>query len=1195
MSRTATLEEAIAQRILCLDGAMGTQIQLQKPTAADFHGSQFADHPVSLVGCNDVLCLTKPSIIESIHCAYLEAGADIIETNSFNSQRISLSDYGLEDYARPIACAAAKVARKACDRFSTPQKPRFVAGSIGPTNRSASLSPDVSDPGKRNVDFDALVTAYRECALGLIDGGVDLILIETIFDTLNCKAAIYAAKRAMEERNIQIPLMISATLSDRAGRLLAGQTLEAFWNSVRDANPWSIGLNCAFGVAEMRPHIEMLSRLAHCFVSAHPNAGLPNALGQYDQTPEFMAEQIRDLAKAGHLNIVGGCCGTSPAHIAAIAKAVQDCAPRIRVPREQSCRLSGLEPLNVNAKSLFVNVGERCNVAGSARFRNAIRKQDFDRAIEIARSQVEGGVQMIDINMDDPMLDAESAMVTFLRLCASEPAISRVPFMIDSSRFELIELGLKNLQGKGAVNSLSLKEGEEAFLQKARIVQRYGAAVIVMAFDEQGQADSLDRRVQICKRAYNLLTTKANFDPNDIIFDPNIFAIGTGIPEHDRYALDFLEATRILKRDLPGVHVSGGLSNLSFAFKGNDALRGALHTVFLYHAIQAGMDFAIVNPAQLGQYESIDPELRDLLEDLIFARRPDASERILGWVAQKPLEQSQNAVSPQQNAWRQEDVESRIAHALMQGVDSYLAQDLDEAHQKYTNALSVIEGPLMAAMEKVGEQFRAGKLFLPQVIKSARIMKDAVAHLRPHIEAEQSKNQRKKGHVVIATVRGDVHDIGKNIVALVLECSGYEVTDLGVMVPTNAILEAIQKPGVDALALSGLISPSLEAMAEIAREMEHAGHRMPLLIGGATTSKLHTALKLAPLYSGPVVHCLDPQSDVSALNALLNPEKSEAFMAQLRTEQSELRSLELQKTLTPIEEARAGRPQIDWQKEPPLLPDFWGVEPLKIDWERVVCNISWDAFFHALGIAGKFPELLDHPERGPAARALYKQAKAQLTPDHFSPRGCIGLFHAHSESDDIIVTDPLTPQKTYRICTLRQQQFNTHRALADWIAPSPFEDAIGFFAVTAGDPTGYRDDEQAFIAKALADRIAESLAESAHLQLARHFGLLNDCPCCDHAQPHKGIRPAPGYPACPDHSEKSLIFNLLNASDTIGLALTESYALQPQASIAGYFFAHPRAQYFNLGAIGRDQLQDYARRKQITEQQAKSLIAHQLS
>ena len=1214
-----TLEQALTERILILDGAMGTMIQTYKLDEADYRGERFADWPSDLKGNNDLLSLTQPQIIRDIHTAYLEAGADIIETNTFNANSVSMADYGMEALAYEMNLESAKLARAAADAYSTPDKPRFVAGVIGPTNRTASISPDVNNPGYRNVHFDDLRDSYTEALKGLVDGGADIILVETIFDTLNAKAALFAIDEYFERTGTRLPVMISGTITDASGRTLSGQTAEAFWNSLRHINPISFGFNCALGAKELRQYVEEIAGLANCHVNTHPNAGLPNEFGEYDESPEEMAREIEEWAKNGFLNIIGGCCGTTPAHIKAIAEAVSKYPPR-RIPeRPVETRLSGLEPLNIGEDSLFVNVGERTNVTGSAKFKRLILNEQYDEALDVARDQVEGGAQIIDVNMDEGMLDGEKAMVTFLNLIASEPDIARVPVMVDSSKWPILEAGLKCIQGKGVVNSISLKEGEDRFLEQAKLCRRYGAAVIVMAFDEEGQADTRERKVEICNRAYRLLREKLDFPPEDIIFDPNIFAVATGIEEHNNYGVDFIEATREIKQTLPHALVSGGVSNVSFSFRGNNPVREAIHAVFLYHAIQAGMDMGIVNAGQLAVYEDIPEELRERVEDVILNRRPDATERLLE-IADKYRGDGSEAKKEEDLEWRSWPVAKRLEHALVKGIDAFVVEDTEEARQQYDRPIQVIEGPLMDGMNVVGDLFGAGKMFLPQVVKSARVMKKAVAHLIPYIEAEKAEGAEAAGRILMATVKGDVHDIGKNIVGVVLQCNNFEVIDLGVMVPANTILETAKKEKVDIIGLSGLITPSLDEMVHVAREMQRLGFDIPLMIGGATTSRAHTAVKIEQHYDGPVVWVKDASRAVGVAQNLISEEFKESFVEELRREHERVRKTHAGRRATTkwltLADARANKTKIDWAGYTPPVPNDLGLQIFDdMPLEFLVPYIDWTPFFHAWEMRGSYPKILNDPHKGKEARKLYDDAREMLDQiireKWLRARAVIGLFPANTVGDDDIeiYTDDRRQNVRLVLHHLRQQvekpPGKPNRCLADYLAPkeSGKADYLGAFVVTAGlgiDEHVKRfedanDDYRAIMLKALADRLAEAFAEHMHDRV-RHinwgyqegnwtpdYGLRSENFDNEKLirEDYVGIRPAPGYPACPDHTEKALLWKLLEAEEHAGVQLTDSFAMWPAASVSGWYFSHPESTYFAVGKINRDQVEDYARRKQM--------------
>jgi 5-methyltetrahydrofolate--homocysteine methyltransferase len=1203
------LRRLLEERILLLDGAMGTMIQSYGLSEADYRGRRFADFPHELKGNNDLLTLTQPQIIREIHWKYLEAGADIVETNTFNATAVSMADYHMEHLVYELNLEAARLARQVTEEWTlkTPDKPRFVCGILGPTNKTASISPDVNDPGFRNITFDQLVAAYAEAIRGLTDGGVDLIMVETVFDTLNCKAALFALDAFFEERSLRLPVMVSGTITDQSGRTLTGQTPEAFWNSVRHIEPLSIGLNCALGAKDLRPHVEELAACADVYVSAHPNAGLPNAFGGYDETPEYMAGVLREFATEGLINIVGGCCGTTPAHIRAIAEAVAGLPPR-RIPVvERKLRLAGLEPLNIGDDSLFVNIGERTNVTGSKAFARLILNGDFAGALSVARQQVENGAQMIDVNMDEAMLDSKAAMVKFLNLIASEPDISRVPVMIDSSKWEVIEAGLKCVQGKPVVNSISLKEGEEEFRRHARLARRYGAAIVVMAFDEKGQADTLERRVEICKRCYHILVDELGFPPEEIIFDPNVFAIATGLEEHATYAIDFIEATRIIRQTLPYAKVSGGISNLSFSFRGNEPVRAAIHTAFLYHAIKAGLTMGIVNAGQIGVYDEIPKDLLEHVEDILFNRRPDATERMVKFAE---TVKGSGKAKEEDLSWRQAPVEERLKHALVQGIADYIVQDTEEARLKYERPIQVIEGPLMDGMNVVGDLFGSGKMFLPQVVKSARVMKQAVAHLVPYIEAEKERlgDTRPKGKMVIATVKGDVHDIGKNIVAVVLQCNNYEVINLGVMVPAHKILQTAREEKADLVGLSGLITPSLEEMCHVAREMEREGFKLPLLIGGATTSRAHTVLKIAPNYSGPVIWVPDASRSVAVCSNLLSDELREPYLAEVRAEYERIRRQHAQKKghgpYHKLEDARRHGLKTDWTEYQPPRPAFLGIKAFRdYPLEALIPFIDWTPFFQAWELRGRYPAILEDSAVGATARQLFADAQVMLQriveEKWLGASGVIGLFPANSVgSDDIeIYADESRVRVLMTWHNLRQQMVKPpdrpNLCLADFIAPkgSGVRDYIGAFAVTAGlgiEPRvkafeAAHDDYNAILLKALADRLAEAFAEHLHWRVRREFWGYAPEEDADNErlirEDYRGIRPAPGYPACPDHTEKGPLFKLLAADKNARMQLTDAYAMLPAASVSGFYFSHPQSQYFAVGKVDRDQVEDYARRK----------------
>ena len=1210
--RLALLQSLLLSRIMLLDGAMGTMVQRERLSEAEYRGSRFADWPSDLRGNNDLLAITRPELIGAIHAAYLQAGADILETNTFNSTSIAMADYGMQAMAYELNVEGAKLARSVADLFESrePERPRFVAGVLGPLNRTGSLSPDVNDPAARNVTFNEMVAAYSESARGLLDGGADILLVETIFDTLNAKAALFAIEQIFADRHERVPVMISGTITDASGRTLSGQVTEAFWVSVMHARPLSVGLNCALGPKELRAYVQELSRVADVPVSAHPNAGLPNAFGGYDESPDAMARILGEWARTGYVNIVGGCCGSTPAHIRAIAAAVKDVAPRV-VPSVQSAlRLSGLEPVVITENTNFVNVGERTNVTGSAKFSKLILAGDYEAALEVARQQVESGAQVIDVNMDEGMLDAVVAMTTFLRLVASEPNISKVPLMIDSSKWSVIEAGLQQVQGKAIVNSISLKEGESEFIRQATLVRRYGAAVIVMAFDEQGQADTQERKVSICTRAYKLLTEQIGFPPEDIIFDPNIFAIGTGIEEHANYAVDFINATRQIKATLPHARISGGVSNVSFAFRGNNPVREAIHAVFLYHAVNAGMDMGIVNAGALTLYSDIPAALLERVEDLVLNRRPDATERLLEVAGDV---KGTAAVANDSLAWRELPVRERLAHALVHGIADFIVEDTEAARLIVERPIHVIEGPLMDGMNVVGDLFGAGKMFLPQVVKSARVMKRAVAHLIPYIEAEKllmpAEAQKNKGKILLATVKGDVHDIGKNIVGVVLQCNNYDVIDLGVMVPSARILEAARREQVDIIGLSGLITPSLEEMAFLAGEMQREGFTIPLLIGGATTSRAHTAVKIETQYAGPVVHVQDASRAVGVASALLSDDGRDAFVAEVRAEYDAIRVHRAASgkatRLVALADARANRMQIDWNTNVPPVPNRPGVTVFdRWPLEDLVPRIDWTPFFQTWELAGHYPNILHDPVVGETARSLWKDAQAMLSSivseQWLTARAVVGLFPANAVGDDIAVWSTESERggtAAATIHSIRQQMAKgdgrPNMALADFVAPAPsgVRDWVGAFAVTTGHGIDARvaafeathDDYNAILLKALADRLAEALAERLHETVRRdHWGYA-PAESLDNAalitEKYQGIRPAPGYPACPDHTEKRTLFRLLDVPALAGISLTESCAMLPTASVSGWYFWRPEARYFGTGMIGEDQVADLAARK----------------
>ena len=1204
--RTELLERALSDRILVIDGAMGTMIQRHKFEEADFRGDLFGDHDMPLQGCNDLLNLTRPDAIRDIHKAYLEAGADIIETNTFNATSIAMADYGMESQVYAINERGAALAREAADAFETqePSRPRFVAGALGPTNRTASISPDVNDPGARNVDFDELVEAYAEATRALLDGGVDALLVETIFDTLNAKAALFAIDLVLEERGVVVPVMVSGTITDASGRTLSGQTTEAFWNSVSHTRPITIGLNCALGAEELRPYVHELSRVADTFVHAYPNAGLPNEFGEYDQSPEAMAILVAEFAKDGLVNMVGGCCGTTPDHIRAMADAVAGMPPRAIPQVPAACRLSGLEPVTIDKDSLFVNIGERTNVTGSRRFARLILEGDYETALRVARQQVNNGAQLIDVNMDEGMLDSKGAMVKFLRLIASEPDISKVPVVIDSSKWTVIEAGLKNVQGKSVVNSISLKEGEEEFIAQAKLVRRYGAAVIVMAFDETGQADSAERKVEICSRAYRILTEQVGFPPQDIIFDPNIFAVATGIEEHAGYGVAFIEACQQIKELLPHALVSGGVSNLSFSFRGNNPIREAMHSVFLYHAIRAGMDMGIVNAGQLAVYEDIPASLLERVEDVVLNRRDDATDRLLE-VADTA--QAQRRERGEDLSWRELPLNKRIEHALVKGLTKFIEQDTEEARVAMGRPIEVIEGPLMDGMNVVGDLFGSGKMFLPQVVKSARVMKKAVAVLTPYLEAEKEGASSSKGRIVMATVKGDVHDIGKNIVGVVLQCNNYEVIDLGVMVPCQKILDTAREHDADIIGLSGLITPSLDEMVHVAREMQRQELRIPLLIGGATTSRAHTAVKVAPGYEHPTVYVEDASRAVGVVSKLLSKANRRPFVEGVRQQYATLRMRREAKqgtrTFRTLEQARENRLSLDWVASAPYRPTFEGTRVIEdFDLASLVDFIDWSPFFWAWELRGSFPRLLEDSRIGEQARQLYDDARSMLdrlvSERRLRAQAAFGFFHANAVGDDIELYSP-EGQVLRRLHTLRQQHTKAdspNLALADFVTPreTGVVDYIGAFAVTAGvglteivrEFEADHDDYSAILAKALADRLAEAFAERLHLDVRREHWGYAPTEALDHrgliAERYQGIRPAPGYPACPDHDEKRGLFDLLDVERTTAIRLTEGMAMTPAASVSGLYLSHPEARYFGVGPISRDQVEDYAARKGVS-------------
>ena len=1209
-SSTSQLEQQLKKRILILDGAMGTMIQRYKLEEADYRGERFVDWPSDIKGNNDLLSITQQQIIREIHEQYLAAGADIIETNTFNSTAVSMEDYGMQELVHELNVAGAKLAREACDKFTaqTPDKPRFVAGVLGPTGKTCSISPDVNDPGFRNITFDALVETYSEAIRGLIEGGADIILIETIFDTLNAKAAIFAVHSFFEEQGRKWPVMISGTITDESGRTLTGQTVEAFYNSLVHINPVSIGLNCALGPDKLRPYVEEMSRIARMNINVHPNAGLPNPLSEtgYDDTPENMAGHIKEWAESGFLNIVGGCCGTSPDFIKAMAEAVKDIAPRPIPDRPVECRLSGLEPQNIAEDSLFVNVGERANVTGSAKFKRLILDERYEEALSVCAAQVEDGAQVIDVNMDEAMLDGKAAMTTYLNLIASEPDISRIPIMVDSSKWEIIEAGLKCIQGKGIVNSISMKEGKEAFVHHANLCRKYGAAVVVMAFDETGQADTFERKVEICKRSYEILVNEVSLPPEDIIFDPNIFAIATGIEEHNNYAVDFIEATREIKKTLPHALISGGVSNVSFSFRGNNPVREAIHSVFLYHAIEAGMDMGIVNAGMLEVYAEIPEELRERVEDVVLNRREDATDRLLEIADQ--FKSGGKEKKKEDLEWRKWPVGKRIEHALVKGIDTFVVEDTEEARLSFERPIHVIEGPLMDGMNVVGDLFGDGKMFLPQVVKSARVMKKAVAHLLPFIEAEKDGNTQSAGKILMATVKGDVHDIGKNIVGVVLQCNNFEIIDLGVMVPAQKILGAAVEHNVDIIGLSGLITPSLEEMSHIANEMQRLDMNIPLMIGGATTSRAHTAVKIEPGYqNGPSVWVKDASRAVGVAQSLISEELKTDFVAKLREDYVQVRENHANrqraiKWLT-LEQARANKTKIDWDKYTPVKPKQLGIQTFEnFPLEELRDYIDWTPFFHSWELKGSYPKIFNDAKKGKEARKLFADAENMLdkiiSEKWLQAKAVVGIFPANSVGDDIVIfanedrTEVIT---TFR--NLRQQQQKAdgkpNRCLSDFIAPkdSGKIDYLGGFAVTAGigidehvaEFEKDHDDYQAIMLKALADRLAEAFAERMHEKVRMDIWQYSTEQLNNEQlikEQYKGIRPAAGYPTSPDHTEKDALWDLLNVKENTGITLTESKAMVPTAAVSGLYFAHPESTYFAVGKINKDQVEDYALRKE---------------
>ena len=1219
-NRTDLLKQQLATRILVIDGAMGSLIQSYGLDEAGYRGKQFADHPVDIKGNNEVLNITRPDIIKAIHMAYLEAGADIVETNTFNGTAISQAEYNMAQHAYEMNRAAAQIARDACDEFeknNADSTPKFVAGSLGPMNKTLSLSPDVNDPSYRAVSYDEVASAYQEAARGLIDGGADILLIETIFDTLNAKAAIFGLQTLFEEIGEERPIMISGTITDLSGRTLSGQMMEAFYHSIRHAKPLIVGMNCSFGPNTLRPYITTIANMADSYISFYPNAGLPDGFGGFSEAIDDMVPVLRELAQEGYLNVIGGCCGTTPAYIRAFADAVRGITPRQLPTIEPQMRLSGLEPFTITPDLNFINIGERTNVTGSRRFARLIKEEKYDEALSVARQQVENGAQIIDINMDEGMLDSEAAMVRFLNLIAAEPDIARVPLMVDSSKWSVIEAGLKCVQGKPIVNSISMKEGVEEFKHHARLARKYGAAVVVMAFDEEGQADTYERKTGIAARAYRVLTEEVGFPPEDIILDPNIFAVATGIEEHNEYAKDFIAATRWIKANLPYAKVSGGLSNLSFSFRGNDVVREAMHAAFLYHAIQAGLDMAIVNAGQLDVYEEIPPQLLTAVEDVLFNRHDEATEQLVE-LAEALRGQGTGKKRQVDLSWREKPVKERLSYALVKGITDFIIEDTEEARLAAQRPLHVIEGPLMDGMNIVGDLFGAGKMFLPQVVKSARVMKQAVAHLIPYIEAEKEElglADQSNGRIVMATVKGDVHDIGKNIVGVVLQCNGYEVIDLGVMVPAQKILDAAREQNADIIGLSGLITPSLEEMRHVAREMKRQGFTLPLLIGGATTSKLHTSIKIAPEYDGPVVHVVDASRAVGVATHILSD--SDDYVNSIKVEYDELRrkhaGRQNRTRLVPLQDARRNAFKADWTTYQPPQPTFTGVKVFdNYDLAELVDYIDWTPFFRAWELVGKFPQILEDATVGESATSLYDDARAMLDKiveeGWLTARAVIGFFPANSNGDDItLLSTDHSPLAT--IHTLRQQMERPpgrpNHALSDFIAPekSGLEDYIGMFAVTTGigierkvaEFEADHDDYHAILLKSLADRLAEAFAERLHERVRREFwGYAADENLTNGdliAEKYQGIRPAPGYPACPDHTEKDELFRILNATELVGMELTESFAMRPAASVSGYYFSHPEARYFGLGRIAKDQVENYAQRKGMTIEEAEGWLA----
>ncbi len=1219
-----TLAEICKERILVLDGAMGTMIQRYKLKEEDYRGERFKDFHTDVQGNNDLLSITRPDIIEAIHKEYLEAGSDIIETNTFNATSISQADYDMQEYVYEINLAAAQIAKKACQDYTAlnPDKPRYAAGALGPTNVTASMSPDVNDPGYRKITYDQLVDAYYEQVSGLVEGGVDIILVETIFDTLNAKAALFAVDKYFDEKNIKLPIMVSGTITDASGRTLSGQTVEAFWISLSHIELFSIGLNCALGAQEMRPYIRNLSEIANCYTSAYPNAGLPNELGEYDQSAEEMQQYIKDFAASNFVNIIGGCCGTTPEHIAAMAKAVEGVKPRIVPETEALPQYSGLEPLIVREDLNFINIGERTNVTGSKKFARLIKEGNFSEALSVANQQVEGGAQIIDVNMDEGLLDSKQAMKDFLNLIMAEPDIAKLPIMIDSSKFEVIEEGLKVVQGKCIVNSISMKEGVEAFKQQAKLVRRYGAAVVVMAFDEDGQADTIERKVSICKRAYDILVNEINYKPQDIIFDPNIFAVATGIEEHNEYAINFIEATRQIKEQCPGALISGGVSNISFSFRGNNVVREAMHTVFLYHAIKAGMDMGIVNAGMMEIYEEIPKDLLVLVENVLFNKKETATDELLDYASRvkgggKKLERDLS--------WREQDVVKRLEYSLVKGIDDFIVEDTEEARKMHDKSIHVIEGPLMDGMNVVGDLFGAGKMFLPQVVKSARVMKKSVAYLTPFIENEKDTlSASSKGKILMATVKGDVHDIGKNIVGVVLACNNYDIVDLGVMVSAEKIISTAIQENVDIIGLSGLITPSLDEMVFVASELERQNLKIPLLIGGATTSKTHTALKIDPAYTGPVIHVLDASKSVGVASELLSEdvEKKVAYTTDIKKDYDNLRikraSNAKTKKLLPIGQARGRKFEINWSNYTPPKPNFTGVKYYEnYSIEELSDYIDWTPFFSSWQLRGKYPMIFDDKVIGVEAKKLYNDAQSMLRrvidEKWLTAKAAVGIFPAYSDNTDSIHLHNGDRVPFMQLHQMRQQVKKAdglpYYSLSDFIATeeSGLEDYMGAFAVTAGVGIekwvkkfeDNHDDYSAIMLKAIADRLAEALAERMHLLIRRELWAYDSAESLSNedliSEKYKGIRPAPGYPACPEHSEKEKLFTLLNVQNKVNISLTESYAMYPAASVSGWYFSHPDSKYFGINVVGEDQVNDYAQRKNISTDAAKKLLGHLMS